>query len=122
MRSQTGGYGATRPMVYDSICEVLGRAPSKAWFNKWMKVQYENKVFRMIKSRPIDRKRITIHDTNTIKGWFNDLENYINLHGFQRCDIYNFDEVGFRVGMAPGQDIVVTYDLLEVYLLIFILL
>jgi hypothetical protein len=58
-RSYHIGYGATKPMVYEAICELKRRellakeAPSQRWFQSWIKTQEAS--FHTLKTKPIER-------------------------------------------------------------------
>jgi len=119
-RSYEAGYGATRAMVFKAIAELKAAeyppkpAPSKTWFSKW--IQKQAHYFHPIKTRPIDRVRVSAHNLDDIRSWFQEYEDYCDQLGVKREDIYNFDEVGFRVGVAPGQEVLVPSHIKEVCL------
>ena len=51
-------------------------------------------------SRKYDYKRAQCEFPETIQGWFALVRNTINKYGILEDDIYNFDEVGFQMGVA----------------------
>jgi hypothetical protein len=117
-RSYENGYGATKPMVYNAICQLLAadiplrKPPSQRWFQTWIKSQH--KTFHTIKTRPIEAARVASHDILAIKEWFNEFKDVCNQLDVTAADIYNFDEVGFRVGMSTGEHVLVPIAVKEV--------
>ncbi|OAF59981.1 hypothetical protein VC83_03085 [Pseudogymnoascus destructans] len=110
-RSYENGYGATKPMVFSAICQLRAaetptRAPpSQRWFQTWIKTQQHN--FHTIKTRPIEAARVASHEVSAIKEWFYEFKDVCNQLDITAGDIYNFDEVGFRVGMSTGEHVLV---------------
>ena len=117
-RSYEAGYGATKAMVFEAIAELKRAeippkpAPSKSWFSKWIKTQTQH--FHTIKTRPIDRVRVSAHNLDDVRSWFQEYKDYCDQIGVKGEDIFNFDEVGFRVGIAPGQEVLVPSHIREV--------
>jgi hypothetical protein len=120
-RSYEAGYGATKAMVFEAIAELkraeipLKPAPSKTWFYDWIKAQ--TPFFHTIKTRPIDRVRVSAHNLDDVRSWFREYKDFCEEVGVKKEDIYNFDEVGFRVGVAPGQEVLVPSHIKEVCLM-----
>ena len=116
-RSYEAGYGATKAMVFEAIAELKRAeippkpAPSKSWFSEWIKTQTQ---FHAIKTRPIDRIRVSAHNIDEVRCWFQEYKDYCDQIGVKKEDIFNFDEVGFRVGVAPGQEVLVPSHIKEV--------
>ena len=105
-------------MVFNAVCQLLAannpprKSPSQRWFQTWTKSQHE--TFHTITTRPIEAARVASHDTSTIKEWFNELKDVCNQLDITAADIYNFDEVGFRVGMSTGEHVLVPIAVKEV--------
>jgi hypothetical protein len=122
-RSCEAGYGATRAVVFEAIVELKGAeippkpAPSKSWFSNWIKTQTQH--FHAIKTRPIDRVRVSAHNIDEMRSWFQEYKDYCEQIGVKKGDIFNFDEVGFRVGVAPGQEVLVPSHIREVCLCLY---
>ena len=49
----------------------------------------------------IDRKEA--QDPDTILWWLREFKRICDEYGIQQCDIYNFDESGFRIGVGKNQ-------------------
>ena len=107
-------------MVFEAITELKAAEippkppPSKTWFSDWIKMKSHH--FHPIKTRPIDRVRVSAHNLDDVRSWFQEYKDYCDQLGVKREDIYNFDEVGFRVGVAPGQEVLVPLHIKEVCL------
>ncbi|KFZ09595.1 hypothetical protein V501_05525 [Pseudogymnoascus sp. VKM F-4519 (FW-2642)] len=119
-RSYENGYGATKPMVFNAVCQLLAannpprKPPSQRWFQTWIKSQHE--TFHTIKTRPIEAARVASHDVLAIKEWFHEFKDVCNQLDVTAADIYNFDEVGFRVGMSTGEHVLVPTAVKELYI------
>ncbi|KFZ24325.1 hypothetical protein V502_01196, partial [Pseudogymnoascus sp. VKM F-4520 (FW-2644)] len=72
-------------------------------------------LFRVIKTKAIARVRVTSHDISTVENWFSEYLAWCTQHNIQPQDIHNFDETGFRVGVAPGEEVVVPAYITEMY-------
>jgi hypothetical protein len=107
-------------MVFEAIVELKQAeippkpAPSKGWFSRWIKTQAS--YFHTLKTRPIDRVRVSAHNINEVRSWFQEYKDYCDKIRVKRGDIYNFDEVGFRVSIALGQEVLVPSHIKEVCL------
>lgn len=116
--SYLSGYGATKAMVYAAIgCLKANQLPPKEppswrWFQIFMKEHPD--LFRTLKTKAIARVRISAADVEEVKDWFNGFYTWCMEHNIQPRDILNFDEAGFRVGVAPGEEIVVPAYVKEV--------
>jgi hypothetical protein len=112
------GYGATKAMVYAAIgCLKANQLPAKEppswrWFQIFMKEHPD--LFRTLKTKAIARVRVTAADVEEVKDWFRGFRTWCEEHDIQPGDVLNFDEAGFRVGVAPGEEIVVPAYVTEV--------
>ena len=88
------------------------KAPSWRWFETFMKAHPD--LFRVVKTKAIARVRVTSHDISTVESWFTEYLAWCTQHDIQPQNIYNFDETGFRVGVAPGEEVVVPAYITEV--------
>jgi hypothetical protein len=116
--SYHAGYGASKSMVFMAIGHLkAAEIPSKPqptwrWFQTFMKDHPT--LFRVIKTKAIARVRVTTHDITTVEGWFTEYKEWCIQHKIEPQNIYNFDESGFRVGVAPGEEVVVPAYVTEV--------
>jgi hypothetical protein len=112
------GLGATRDMLYNAIVLLKAQEnppkapPSKSWFYKFLKGHPE--LFQTTKIKPIEISRISAQDIDDVEGWFNNWIRFCKEKEIQPSDILNFDETGFRVGVASGEEIIVPYYVKEV--------
>src|SRR5438045_1217748 len=112
------GYGATKSMVFAAIGFLKEKevppqkAPSWRWFQLFLKAHPE--LFRTIKTKPIARARVTASDINEVTAWFQEWISFCTKHNIEPENILNFDEAGFRVGVAPGEEIIVPTYVVEV--------
>jgi hypothetical protein len=120
--SYLSGYGATKAMVYAAIgCLKANQLPAKEppswrWFQIFMK-EHPN-LFRTLKTKAIARVRVTAADIEEVRDWFDGFRTWCEEHNIQSSDVLNFDEGGFRVGVAPGEEIVVPAYVKEVSILL----
>jgi hypothetical protein len=117
--SYHAGYGTSKQMVFMAICHLRAaeipskKGPSWRWFQTFMNT-YPN-LFRVVKTKAIARVRVTTHDISTVENWFTEYLAWCTQHNIQPQDVYNFDESGFRVGVAPGEEVVVPAYITEVH-------
>ena len=81
------------------LTERGGEPVGKNWPSKFINRHPELKT-RI--RRPYDYQRAKCEDPEIIQGWFNLVHNTINKYGIQIDDIYNFDEVGFMMGIITA--------------------
>ena len=109
--SYLSNYGATKAMVYTAIgCLKANQLPAKKppswrWFQIFMKEHPE--LFQTLKTKAIARVRVTATDVEEVKDWFDGFRTWCKERDIQPGDVLNFDEAGFQVGVAPGEEIVV---------------
>ncbi|KAL1953291.1 hypothetical protein VTO42DRAFT_3036 [Malbranchea cinnamomea] len=65
------------------------------WVNNFMRCNQLESRF----SRKYDYRRALCEDLNIIQEWFRLVQNTIGKYGILPEDIYNFDEVGFLMGV-----------------------
>jgi hypothetical protein len=61
-------------------------------------------------SRKYDYKRAKCEDPKIIEGWFSLVRNTIAKYGILEQDIYNFDEVGFAMGVIATAKVVTSSE------------
>jgi hypothetical protein len=88
------------------------KAPSYRWFQGFMKDHPE--LFKTLKTKPIALVRVTAADYEEVKDWFYGFQAFCKKINVQPRNIMNFDEAGFRVGVAPREEIVVPAYVKEV--------
>ena len=119
--SYHAGYGASKRMVFMAICHLKSAEippkphPSWRWFQTFMKEH--STMFSVIKMKAIARVRVATHDITTVESvetWFAEYKAWCTQHKIEPQQIYNFDETGFRVGVAPGEEVIVPKYLTEV--------
>lgn len=55
----------------------------------------------------IDVKQDASQDWGTIEAWFQRFAMLLEVHGIAECDVYNFDETGFRIGQGRNEMVIV---------------
>ena len=116
--SYLSGYGATKAMVYAAIgCLKANQLPAKKppsqhWFQIFMSKHPQ--LFRTLKTKAIARVCVTAADVEEVKDQFNGFRAWCEERDIQPGDVLNFDEAGFRVGVALGEEIVVPAYVKEV--------
>ena len=112
------GYRATKSMVFAAIGFLKEKevppqkAPSCRWFQLFLKVHPE--LFQTIKTKPIAQAHVTASDINEVTAWFQEWISFCTKHNIELENILNFDEAGFQVGVAPGEEIIVPTYVVEV--------
>jgi hypothetical protein len=116
--SYLGGYGATKQMLFATIGFLKAqeippqKPPSWRWFQQFLKANQE--LFRTVKQKPIARVRVTAGDVTEVTKWFEEWTLFCLRHNVRPENILNFDEAGFRVGVASGEEIIVPSYVVEV--------
>ena len=109
--SRRGGRGLHDSMVVSYANEIRRRdrpgAPdiSVKWGARWLTAQQANGLF-IKKIKSIEAKRQAAFDRPSIEIWFEELHKTIVENGIQSDDILNFDETGYRIGVAGDHEIV----------------
>lgn len=88
---------ATKLLMQDSIGTTLPPPLSHSWSKRWMDRHPE---FRKIKRKPLAAVRKNAEDSVVIRHYFDHFKQQIQEHGICDEDIWNFDETGFRLGIA----------------------
>jgi hypothetical protein len=71
-------------------------------------------LFHTLKTKAIARVRVSAADVEEVKNWFDGFRAWCKEHDIQPRDVLNFNEAGFRVGVALGEEIVVPTYVKEV--------
>ena len=122
--SYLSGYNATKAMVFAAISclkanEVVPKPPlTMRWFRSFMDKHPE--LFKTLQTKPIARVRVSAADVEEVRDWFYGFRTWCEERSIKPGDVLNFDEAGFRVGVAPGEEVVVPAYVKEVSLLIYI--
>ena len=123
--SYLSGYGATKAMVYAAVgCLKANQVPAKPpptmrWFQEFMN-NHPN-LFKTLQTKPIARVRVSAADVEEVRDWFYGFRTWCEERGIKPRDVLNFNEAGFRVGVAPREEIVVPAYVKEVSLLLYII-
>jgi hypothetical protein len=75
----------------------------KCWVNNFVKRHNE---LESIFSRKYDHKRALCEDPKVIREWFNLVRNTIEKYGILPEDTYNFDKIGFLMGIIATMRVV----------------
>jgi hypothetical protein len=76
---------------------------SKCWVNNFVKRHNE---LESIFSRKYDYKRALCKDPKVIREWFNLIRNIIKKYRILPKDTYNFDEIGFLMGVIATMRVI----------------
>lgn len=112
------GLGATKQMVFGAIAHLRAaenppkKPPSIRWFQTFLKGHPE--LFRTVKTKPIAIERVSAQDIDEVRKWFINWTAFCEKHHIKSSDVLNFDETGFRIGVASGEEILVPTYVKEV--------
>ena len=76
------------------------------WIKRWLKRQSD---LYKVKRKPLAAERKNAHDLKLLIGHFEKNQEVVNKYGINPKDQWNFDETGFRIGMARS-DWIITAD------------
>jgi hypothetical protein len=92
------GLGATKQMIFAAICHLKAAEepskspPSRRWFQLWLKA---HPSLHTIKTKPIARDRVEIHDEKVVIEWFEKFRATLAKRKIRKGkNIHNFDESG----------------------------
>ena len=80
---------------------------SHAWATRWMSRHSE---FQKIKRKPIAAVRKDAEDPVVLRAHFNQYSQIVHEHGICDEDKWNFDETGFRLGIARSDWVITLAD------------
>ncbi len=87
---------------------------SKEWGRRWL---LKNKqYYKNIRSKTLHAERKAIHHTEEIQLHFQQFQEMIVRYSIEQKDVWNFDEIGFRIGCLRGRMVVVPADIKAIYL------
>jgi hypothetical protein len=93
--------------------------PTMRWFREFMNNHPE--LFKTLKTKPIARVRVSAADLEEVREWFYSFRTWCEEHSIRPGDVLNFDEAGFRVGVASGEEIIVPAYVKEVSYLLYLI-
>jgi hypothetical protein len=97
--------------------EVVPKPPPLLrWFQEFMSKHKD--LFKTLQTKPIARVRVSAADFEEVQEWFYSFWTWCEEHGIKPRDVLNFDEAGFWVRVALGEEIVVPAYVKEVSLLL----
>ena len=90
------------------------KPPSRSWFNLQLR---KYPFLYTIKTKPIEYKRLASHIEANIKEWVEKYEQIcVELEVKYRKYIYNIDEAGCRIGCLTREKVIVSIEVLELYI------
>jgi hypothetical protein len=73
---------------------------SQRWTKAWMTQQAD--FLKSIKEKPLSAKRLAAHIVEDVKGHFTEFDRCKRRYSVKDCDVSNFDESGFQIGVVTG--------------------
>ena len=105
------GFSPRRCDVQDMTNLLLAKRAAqrvgKNWTDRFIKRRQE---LRTRFSRVYDYERALQEDPHALEAWFRLVDNMRAKYGIQDCDLYNFDETGFAMGIVRAQMVVTRSD------------
>ncbi|XMA13656.1 hypothetical protein WAI453_006447 [Rhynchosporium graminicola] len=107
------GFSANNEDIESIIRHILSQhTPPKTCSDSFLE-KFKKTNLKGIKKRRtkvLDAKRKYAQAPKQIMQWYREYQDYIMSHGITPGRIWNFDESGFRVGMAKGETVYVPED------------
>ena len=94
-------------MANSILASRYGPSIGKLWAHRFVKRTPELKT-RF--SRPYDYQRARCEDPKLVQDWFQRVADAKAKYGIQDCDIWNFDETGFMIGMISSSMVITQSD------------
>src|ERR1700712_451795 len=89
-------------------------AVSKDWGRRYLK---RNKVlFKALRAKTLAAERKAVHQREEIQTHFYDFKAVLEEFGILKDNVWNFDEVGFRIGVLLRRMVIVPADVKAVYI------
>jgi DDE superfamily endonuclease len=83
------------------------------WSTRWIAAHPQ--YFKR-RSKPLELERALTHEPRAIADWYMRLLDVVTTYDIQDCDFYNFDETGFRIGIARGEWIITRHPKRRAYI------
>jgi hypothetical protein len=77
-------------------------------------------LFQTLQTKAIARVHVSAVDVEEVRDWFYGFRSFCKEHGIKARDVLNFNKAGFRIGVAPREEIVIPAYVQEVSLLFLI--
>jgi DDE superfamily endonuclease len=87
---------------------------SKDWGRRWLLRNKE--YYKNIRSKTLHAERKAIHHTEEIELHFRQFNEMMVTYDIEQNDVWNFDEIGFRIGCLRGRMVIVPADVKAIYL------
>ena len=87
---------------------------SKEWGRRWLLRNKE--YYKNIRSKTLHAECKAIHRTEEIQLHFRQFNEMMVTYDIEQNDVWNFDEIGFRIGCLRGRMVIVPADVKAVYL------
>ncbi len=101
------GFAPSIPMVGDMANSLLAVRTKRRVGDRWAQRFVERRPELKTRfSRGYDFQRALCEDADALIAWFRLVENMRAKYGIQDCDLYNFDETGFAMGVIGGTIVV----------------
>jgi len=87
---------------------------SKDWPRRWL---HRNKgLYKSLRSKTLANERKQAHQIEDIQRHFDDFKDMLQEYQIRQADVWNFDEIGFRIGCLRGRVVIVPADVKAIYL------
>lgn len=70
---------------------------------------------KSIKEKPLSAKRLAAHIIEDVEGHFAEFDRCKRRYSVKDCDVSNFDESGFQIGVVTGDRVFVSLDCEAIY-------
>lgn len=70
---------------------------------------------KSIREKPLSAKRLAAYIVEDVKGHFQEFDRCKRRYNVEDCDVSNFDESGFQIGVVTGDRVYVSHDCEAIY-------
>jgi len=111
------------PLRYDMItaaaAKILKLADSKKvvginWSRRWVEKMDKLGRYHALKTTPMDFHRKDAMTVEAIQEYFAKMDACFKKYGIELCDIYNVDEIGFRIGCISSTTVITHKNIKQV--------
>ncbi len=107
---------STHNLFFEIICFLKSKEESNSFTRRWFSTWWKNNDLHKIKIKSIAIVRYFATQESDVKQWFVNYRNILQeLHIIRLRNVWNFDEVDFRVNCMQKEDILMSKNISDFY-------
>ncbi len=107
---------STHNLLFEIICFLKSKEESNSFTRRWFSTWWKNNDLHKIKIKSIAIVRYFAAQESNVKQWFVNYRNILQeLHIIRFRNVWNFDEVDFRVSCMQKENILISKNISDFY-------